>query len=87
MEGGWTGPTVFLAQAAHKFGVAERLPTGFEAIYIHGTEDAVVDFAGSEILASTSRNARLISVKDGHRLKAEVSREAYLAAIEELLQD
>lgn len=87
LEGGWTGPTVFLAQAAHKFGVAESLPAGTEAIYIHGTEDEVVDFEGSAILAGSSRNARLVAVEDGHRLKADESRVAYLAAITELLQD
>lgn len=87
MDGGWNGPTVFLAQAAYKFGVTERLPGDLKAIYIHGTDDAIVDFTGSETLANTSSNARLVPVKDGHRLKADVSREAYFAAIEELLQE
>ncbi len=87
MEGGWNGPTVFLAQAAHKFGVTDRLPIDLKAIYVHGTDDPIVDFAGSEILADSSINARLVPVKDGHRLKADASRDAYFAAIEELLQD
>lgn len=87
LEGGWNGPTVFLAQAAHKFGVTDTLPAGFEAIYIHGTQDDVVDFDGSAILAATSRNAKLVSVEDGHRLRSEESKQAYLAAITELLQD
>ncbi len=87
MEGGWTGPTVFLAQAAHKFGVTDTLPVGCEAIYIHGTEDDVVNFEGSAVLAGTSSNAKLVTVSDGHRLKADESREAYLTAIAELLQD
>ena len=87
MEGGWTGPTVFLAQAAHKFRVTDTLPPGYEAIYIHGTEDDVVKFEGSAVLAGTSRNARLVAVNDGHRLYLDESREAYLAAIAELLQD
>ena len=85
LEGGWNGPTVFLAQAGHKFAVSESLPKGHKAIFIHGIKDETVAFEGSEILATTSDNARLVSVTDGHRLKAEESREAYLAAITELL--
>ena len=87
LEGGWTGPTVFLAQAAHKFGVADSLPQGTEAIYIHGTEDDIVDFEGSAILARSSQSARLVAVEDGHRLKSDESKDAFLAAIAELLQD
>ena len=86
LEGGWNGPTVFLAQAGHKFAVSESLPKRHEAIFIHGKQDEVVAFEGSEALAATSDNARLIPVIDGHRLKAEESREAYLAAITELLR-
>ena len=87
IEGGWTGPTVFLAQAAHKFGVTDTLPVGYKAIYIHGTKDDTVKFEGSAVLAGTSKNAKLVAVNDGHRLYSDESREAYLAAIAEFLQD
>jgi hypothetical protein len=85
LEGGWNGPTVFLAQAGYKFTVSKTLPKGHKTIFIHGKQDEVVAFEGSEILAATSENARLVPVTDGHRLKAAESREAYLAAITELL--
>ena len=88
LEGGWTGPTVFLAQAAEKFKVTTTFPAGHRAIFIHGRQDEVVGIEGSEMLANSSADATLIeAVNDGHRLKADKSREAYLAAITELLQD
>ena len=87
LEGGWTGPTVFLAQAGFKFDVANQFPAGHRAIFIHGRQDEVVAFAGSETLAASSEQATLVEVTDGHRLRAVESREAYLAAIAELLQD
>lgn len=87
LEGGWNGPTVFLAQAAEKFKVATTFPVGHRAIFIHGRQDDVVAIAGSEMLSNSSADATLIEVTDGHRLKAEESKNAYLAAITELLQD
>ena len=85
LEGGWTGPTVFLAQAAEKFNVTTTFPAGHRAIFIHGRQDEVVAISGSEILAASSPDATLIEVTDGHRLKAEESKQVYLAAITELL--
>ena len=85
LEGGWTGPTVFLAQAAEKFNVTTTFPAGHRAIFIHGRQDEVVSISGSEKLADSSPDATLIEVTDGHRLKAEESKQAYLAAIAELL--
>lgn len=87
LEGGWAGPTVFLAQAAEKFKVTTTFPAGHRAIFIHGRQDEVVGIEGSEMLANSSADATLIEVTDGHRLKADKSQEAYLAAITELLQD
>lgn len=87
LEGGWTGPTVFLAQAAEKFKVATTFPAGHRAIFIHGRQDEVVDIKGSEMLAESSADATVIEVTDGHRLKAKESERVYLAAIAELLQD
>jgi hypothetical protein len=87
LEGGWSGPTVFLAQAGVKFNVTTDFPEGHRAIFIHGRQDDVVGFEGSAMLAESSADATLVEVTDGHRLKAEQSKQAYLAAIAKLLQD
>ena len=87
LEGGWSGPSVFLAQAGVKFKVAETFPQGHRAVFIHGRQDDVVAFEGSEMLAASSVDATLVEVKDGHRLKTEHSKQAYLNAISHFLQD
>ena len=87
LEGGWTGPSVFLAQAGFKFNVTQTFPSDHRAIFIHGRQDEVVDIKDSETLVDSSAAASLIEVTDGHRLKSKQSEQAYLTAITELLQD
>lgn len=85
LEGGWTGPAVFLAQAGIKFEVGDRLPDDARAIFIHGEYDDVVNIEGSEILSESSSNATLVRVQDGHRLHREESKEALRTAVFALL--
>lgn len=88
-RGHWSGPCVFLAQAGVKFGkrffIPSFLPKGVPAILIHGTEDDVVDIAGSVLLAESSTTARLVRTLDGHRLYGADSTKSMIYAIEELL--
>ena len=85
LEGGWTGPAVFLAQAGVKFTVSDNLPENARAILIHGEFDETVLIEGSETLAASSPNATLVRVADGHRLHREDSKAALRAAVLELL--
>ena len=85
LERNWTGPSIFLAQAGVKFGVSTVFPSDTKAIFIHGTFDDVVPIEGSRLLASTSQNADLIEVQDGHRLHRNCSKDAMKIAIEKLL--
>ncbi len=85
LERGWTGPAIFLAQAGVKFNVSQALPIRSSAIFIHGTFDDIVPIEGSRLLVSTSENAHLVEVADGHRLHRECSLEAIKIAIQQLL--
>ena len=75
-RGGWTGPAVFLAQAGVKFTVSDRLPEEARAILIHGEFDEVVHISGSVQLASSSPNATLVRVADGHRFIVTLANKA-----------
>ena len=85
LERGWTGPSIFLAQAGVKFTVIRTLPRESRAIFIHGTFDDIVPIEGSRLLASTSNNAEFVEVADGHRLHRECSKDAMKVAVEKLL--
>lgn len=87
LEGGWTGPAVFLAQAGVKFTVSDRLPTDARAILIHGEFDEVVHISGSVQLADSSPNATLVRVADGHRLHRDESKQALKDAVLQLISE
>ena len=53
---------------------------GHRAVFIHGRQDDVV-VEGSEMLVISSVDATFVEVKDGHRLKTEHSKQAYLNAL------
>ena len=87
LEGGWTGPAVFMAQAGVKFTVSDRLPTDARAILIHGEFDEVVHIDGSIQLANSSPNATLVRVADGHRLHRDESKQALKDAVLQLISE
>ena len=84
LDGAWEKGSVFLAQAGVKFHIATQIPEHVPAIFIHGTDDDVVDYQGSVLLANSSVNAKLVLVKDGHRLYTEHSTNAMIEAIDSL---
>jgi len=67
-EGLWQGPSLFLAQAGAMYGIADTLPHEVPCILVHGTQDNIVPIEGSERLALSSPNARLIKNNDNHSL-------------------
>jgi pimeloyl-ACP methyl ester carboxylesterase len=68
IEGGWRGPSLFLAGAGPKLTPHRALPPGVPALLIHGTRDDVVPIDDSRALEATSATAALWEVDDGHRL-------------------
>ena len=58
-------------------------PTAFRVI--HGSRDRVLNLSASDKLCRNSRSAMLFVVDDGHRLRAEQSRQALRRGIEMLL--
>lgn len=87
--GDWRGPSVFVAQAGIKIGIADRLPEGSRAILIHGTADDVVGFEGSERLAaSIPSGADLWPVEGGdHRLDVVLADGTLGRAVDTLLSE
>jgi pimeloyl-ACP methyl ester carboxylesterase len=68
-SGRWLGPSLFVAQAGQLLGLPATLPTGVRAILAHGDADDVVPIAGSEAVAASSPDARMVVVAGGdHRL-------------------
>lgn len=72
----WVGPTLLLAQAAVRRGLAPRLPEGVPVWLVHGSGDTLVDPEDSRVLARTGSPAlvRLLEVEDDHALHASVRR-------------
>jgi pimeloyl-ACP methyl ester carboxylesterase len=69
LEGSWSGPCLFIAQAGVKLGVGSHLPEGTRAILLHGTEDSIIPLDGSRLLADSSTAAELEVIPGGdHRL-------------------
>ena len=54
VNGVWTGPSVFLAQAGVKYDIADALPNGLRAILIHARDDKIVPFEDSERIVANS---------------------------------
>jgi len=67
-EGGWRGPSIFLAGAGLKLTPYRALPVGVRCVLVHGRADDVVPPADAAALAATSPDAELWEVDDGHRL-------------------
>lgn len=67
-EGGWTGPSIFMAGAGLKLTPHRTLPAGVRCLLIHGRHDDVVPLADARALAATSPDAELWEIDDGHRL-------------------
>ena len=88
LEGTWSGPCVFLAQAGIKLGVGDTLPPGVRAILIHALHDDVVPHEDSRILAENSGNSvELWTVEGDHRLHHITDDGTLQSAIDGLLND
>lgn len=70
LDGVWTGPTVFIAPAAHRLGIEASLPPGTRGIVIHGDQDDVVPLADSHrLVAGAGDGVELWTIVGGdHRL-------------------
>lgn len=69
-EGGWSGPSLFLAGAGPKLTPYTTLPRTLRVLLIHGIHDDVVPLADSRALVSSSVAADLWELDDGHRLQS-----------------
>jgi len=83
-EGGWSGPSIFMAGAGIKLTEHRALPASSRAIFIHGRHDAVVPVEDSRVLAA-SCGMPLWEVEDGHRLASVLEDGTLAAAIGMLL--
>lgn len=82
----WKGPCIFLAGAGLQYGMMPVLPEGQPVILIHGTEDFLIPLEDSIRLTRSSTSAKLIVIKDEHRLRDLVTKTNILEqAIDELL--
>lgn len=72
-EGGWSGPSIFMAGAGLKLTPHRTLPEGVRCLLIHGLYDDVVPLADASELAATSPAAELWEVDDGHRLASTLT--------------
>ncbi|MFT5679716.1 MAG: pimeloyl-ACP methyl ester carboxylesterase [Myxococcota bacterium] len=66
-EGGWSGPSIFLAGAGLKLTPHRTLPPATRALFIHGRHDDVVPLSDSRDLAAAAQ-VPLWEVEDGHSL-------------------
>lgn len=75
-RGAWRGPTLLLAQAAQRQGLAPWLPEGVPVWLVHATADPVVPVEDSRALARSGspERVRLLEVDDDHPLHAAVAR-------------
>lgn len=75
-RGLWCGPTLLLAQAGQRLGLAAELPVAVRIWIVHGSRDDVIDPADSRALAGAGSGelVRLIEVDDDHPLRASVAR-------------
>jgi predicted esterase len=82
-EGGWSGPSIFLAGAGIKLTPHRTLPAGIRALFIHGRKDDVVALSDSRHLAAAS-GSPLWEVEDNHSLAGILADGTLAAAIEYL---
>jgi alpha-beta hydrolase superfamily lysophospholipase len=85
-RGDWRGPTLLLAHAALKCGLAPVLPEGVPIWLVHGTRDEIIDPEDSRLLAraGSPERVRLIEVDDVHALHTTVEDGRLVAWVEEL---
>jgi len=69
-RGTWRGPTLLLAQAAQRQGLAPELPEDVDVWLVHARDDEVVPCDDSRALArsGTPGRVRLVEVDDDHPL-------------------
>lgn len=84
----WQGPTLLLAQAALRMGLAPQLPEGRVVWLVHGLADTLIDVEESRTLArsGTPSLVRLIEVDDDHALHASVASGRLVAWVRELAE-
>lgn len=86
LDGVWTGPTVLIAPAAHRFGHDATLPPGTRAVVIHGDLDDVVPLADSHrLVAGAGDGVELWTIAGGdHRLNRILDDGTLSLALEQL---
>lgn len=86
LDGVWTGPTVFIAPAAHRLGIDAALPPGTRGIVIHGDQDDVIPLADSHhLLAGAGEGIALWTIAGGdHRLNRILEDGTLALALERL---
>jgi pimeloyl-ACP methyl ester carboxylesterase len=85
-RGLWRGPTLLLAQAALRCGLAPELPSGVDVWLVHGTRDDIIDPEDSRVLARSGSpgSVRLIEIDDVHALHTTVEDGRLVAWVEQL---
>lgn len=73
-RGLWRGPTLLLAQAGIRYGLAPALPEDVPVWIVHGLRDEIIAIEDSRRLAraGTPPRVRLIEVDDDHVLRDSV---------------
>lgn len=86
-RGHWRGPTLLLAQAALRLGLAPEVPSGVHVWLVHGHRDALIPIEDSRRLAErrTPGLVRLIEVDDDHRLGELVASGALVEIVRALV--
>ena len=87
-RGHWTGPTLLLAPAALRVGLAPWLPDQVHIWVLHGVHDSVIDIADSRRLvrSGTPGLVRLMEVDDDHALHRMVGTGELVAVVRALLE-
>lgn len=73
-RGAWRGPTLLLAQAGIRYGLAAALPAGVPVWIVHGLRDEIIDIEDSRHLARAGAppHVKWIEVDDDHALRESV---------------
>jgi len=86
LDGDWSGPCVFLAQAAVKLGVGRIVPSHVPAILIHAPDDEIVPYEDSALVARESGPlVELWTVRGDHRLHHIIEDGTLERAVNQLL--
>ncbi|MDP2305660.1 MAG: alpha/beta hydrolase [Pseudomonadota bacterium] len=86
LDGVWSGPTVFIAPAAHRLGIDVSLPPGTRGIVIHGDLDDIVPLEDSHrLVAGAGEGIELWTIPGGdHRLNQILKDGTLSLALEKL---